>query len=89
MGSLFASVYMVGYSEPVPSIYILITKKFFVKMNTYTEEVKRAMEGMFDTEYSQVSTPSTTKLTNKQLKERSKNKAAKKARKKQRKWKQY
>jgi hypothetical protein len=53
-------------------------------MNTYTEEVKRAMESIFNTEYFPVSTPSNIKLTSKQLRLRAKNKAAKKARKKQR-----
>jgi len=53
-------------------------------MNTYTEEVKRAMEDMFNTEYSQVSTPSNSKMTKKQVKARAKNKRAKQTRKKQR-----
>jgi len=53
-------------------------------MKLYTEEVKRAMEDMFNTEYSQVSTPSNSKMTKKQVKARNKNKAAKQARKKQR-----
>jgi hypothetical protein len=53
-------------------------------MNDYQEGLKRAMEEMYNTEYSEVSTPSNSKMTKKQVKARAKNKAAKQARKKQR-----